>query len=1048
MGLYLLTRISTSQPDPHSRNLRPRATRFPVKLALRLLATFLFIFGVANVLTSGHLVDSTVSANSAHQASGQLHETLFVAGPSFNVGEIVYPSGHDFDTTSGIDTCLSLNVPPGDTFTLSLEWEALFKGAPDAGDLDLYIYLDSACTESALLTSSFNSNAYTGELAEITPQVRNISSAPAVAGIRIGKRSGRGIPGQLRLQVLTGASTFLEHGTNGPPLTGQEGAPVFVVTGPFSIAENSPNGSVVGTVTATDSQSDPLTFFELEPAAGQTSFQVDPQTGLITVEDSALLDREATDTVVYWVGVTDGTLASLASIGINLSGVNDNPPVALASSGVTAPDTSVVIGLTGTDADIDPVQQLSMSIVVQPTNGSVGIPNAQDAITSAVLYSPSPGFVGTDTFTFVVDDGLTTSAPATVTVTVTDDPTALPSPPPGPGTPTAPPATPAGTATSTPAGTATPTGGGSPTAPTPTPPPTSFFPPPSAPPPPPTSGAPVETVSPPSSPRFLRSEARDGSVIITWQRPLFDGGAPIDGYRIFNINTASSTLILGDAVEGQVRGLVNGTSYLFQVRAFNSAGFGDGALVGPVTPLSGNPIPLDVGATVHPDDTVTIWWSPPEGDRLEPVVIYWLWTEAGELLETIAPNDPLIVTLRELKSDAHHTFRVMATDADDEVVAAGVTDSVYLPPLLASAYEPMPQDAILVPLAEPARTELQLALQEAAGGTGIVTDLPIVLTVREGAAEIFVYVEGLHRALELTADFTFESDQLAVHSPDRDALEIQLELPNGGQISGVFEALIDPSGVLFQIAVPELTLTHAPTFPGETVISFEIVYPVLSLSPGFTVEIETPEELPLALSEALLEPTVRDVAGVFEVSRSGVNVSELSTEQARFSLNPAWHQVQVGAGREPRLYRIADDDSVESVAVTCESGIYPEVVNCFADLESSEIETSFYAIAAVSDTPASEPTPAPTTLSAPSDPPESTPTPTPGPSLVVVEDETPVPVPLPTASSTQPQITPTPSAPELPESGGGTSVVTWLMSGILGLVVIRGAFYAVGRIRA
>lgn len=53
-------------------------------------------------------------------------------------------------------------------------------------------------------------------------------------------------------------------------------------------------------------------------------------------------------------------------------------------------------------------------------------------------YTPAPGFIGTDTFTYVASDGLVTSEPATVSITVRGDvratpaPTAQPTPTPTP----------------------------------------------------------------------------------------------------------------------------------------------------------------------------------------------------------------------------------------------------------------------------------------------------------------------------------------------------------------------------------------------------------------------------------------------------------------------------------------------------------------------------------------------------------------------------------------------------------------------------------------
>ncbi len=971
------------------------------------------------------------AGTTAHaQSTGQLHETLFAPGPSFNVGEIIYPSAHDFDTSASTDTCLSLNVPPGDTFTLSLEWEPLFGDPDDAGDLDLYLYLDSACTESALLTSSFNSNAYTGELLEVTPQVRNISAAPAVAGIRIGKRTGRGNPGQLTLKVLTGDSTFLEHGTTGPPLEGQEGAPTFQVIGPFSVPENSSTGTAVGTVTASDPQGQSLTFFELEPVAGQTSFQIDSLTGQITVEDPALLDREATETLVYWVGVTDGTAASLEGVGINLSGVNDNAPLANDTDSTTTPDTPVVISLSGIDADIDPAQQLNVSIATQPATGSVGSPVQQGATVSTVLYTPAPGFIGVDTFTFTVSDGLSTSAPATVTVTVTDDPGTQPEPTSTPGGPTPTPG-PTIDPTSTPAG-------------GPAVPPSSG-PPPPAPAETPTLGAPADPIVPPSAPRLLRAEARDSSALITWQRPLSDGGAPIDGYRIFNVNTARSTLVMGDVLEGLVPGLENGTSYLFQVRAFNAAGFGEGGLVGPVTPTSGNPVVLEVSASAHPDDTVTVWWAPPEGDQLEPVVQYRLWTEAGELLELIDPGDPLIINIEDLENDKTHVFRVTASDADGQLVATGVSDPVYLPPTLESAYEPLPDDAILVSLTPQARTELELALRGAAGGVGTVEDVPAVLTVREGAALLFVNVEDLHRGLDLPGDFEVASEQLQVSVDGSGSPVVEIEIASGIWLTGSFDDSIDPSGILLELPMIELTAVYTLEETGP-LTRFEVAITPQALAPGFVFSAGPPELVPDAMADVIELPSVRSATGVIEVARNGIETSDPAVESVHVTVTGEWHNAQIVDGNGLVLYRLGESGVVDSIAVACEPGLEPDLVICSSEVTVDPTDAAFYALAAVSEVESPEPTPSPTVLSAPTEP-----TPTP-PALVVVKptatamsSTVAAPGPAPT-----PQITPTPDVPPLPETDGGMSgatIVTLLMSGILGLVVVRGAFYAVGRLR-
>lgn len=88
---------------------------------------------------------------------------------------------------------------------------------------------------------------------------------------------------------------------------------------------------------------------------------------------------------------------------------NNTAPVALAQSVVTALNTDVAITLNGTDVNNDP---LSYSLVNLPTNGSLSgtAPN--------VVYQPNTGYVGNDSFTFNVFDGLTSSATATISLSV------------------------------------------------------------------------------------------------------------------------------------------------------------------------------------------------------------------------------------------------------------------------------------------------------------------------------------------------------------------------------------------------------------------------------------------------------------------------------------------------------------------------------------------------------------------------------------------------------------------------------------------------------
>jgi len=75
-------------------------------------------------------------------------------------------------------------------------------------------------------------------------------------------------------------------------------------------------------------------------------------------------------------------------------------------------DTPVAITLTGCDPDDDPLMFYFQDL---PANGNLSgtAPN--------VTYTPCSGFTGSDSFTFVVNDGYDVSAPGTVTIIVEEE---------------------------------------------------------------------------------------------------------------------------------------------------------------------------------------------------------------------------------------------------------------------------------------------------------------------------------------------------------------------------------------------------------------------------------------------------------------------------------------------------------------------------------------------------------------------------------------------------------------------------------------------------
>src|SRR5262245_27955669 len=97
-----------------------------------------------------------------------------------------------------------------------------------------------------------------------------------------------------------------------------------------------------------------------------------------------------------------GALACVATVGTCIAAKN-SPPTAQDLSVVAAANLSTPIVLQGSDPNGDP---FTFSIVTAPTHGTLSEtpPN--------LIYTPSPDFLGPDSFAYRVSDGRATSNPA------------------------------------------------------------------------------------------------------------------------------------------------------------------------------------------------------------------------------------------------------------------------------------------------------------------------------------------------------------------------------------------------------------------------------------------------------------------------------------------------------------------------------------------------------------------------------------------------------------------------------------------------------------
>jgi hypothetical protein len=121
-----------------------------------------------------------------------------------------------------------------------------------------------------------------------------------------------------------------------------------------------------------------------------------------------------TDSFAY--KASDGFSESgVATVSIVVTAANDSP-VAVNDAYSTPAETLLIVaapGVLSNDSDVD-AQSLSAILVSPPSNGTA-ILNADGSFS----YTPNPSFTGTDTFTYRAGDGISESAVATVSITVT-----------------------------------------------------------------------------------------------------------------------------------------------------------------------------------------------------------------------------------------------------------------------------------------------------------------------------------------------------------------------------------------------------------------------------------------------------------------------------------------------------------------------------------------------------------------------------------------------------------------------------------------------------
>ncbi|MGI9589878.1 MAG: cadherin repeat domain-containing protein, partial [Myxococcota bacterium] len=241
--------------------------------------------------------------------------------------------------------------------------DGAFAIDPDSGEIRVAdgSLLDHEATASRDLTIRVTDSTGANASATVTVDVRDVNEAPSVSG------------------------------------------------GPFSVAENSPDGTIVGSVVGSDPDAGGTLRYVIVGGDPGGVFTIDPVSGEIRVADGSGLDFETAPRFDLQVEVTDGgtpALAAVTTVTIDVSDGNDVPivsggPFALVEN---SPDGTLVGSVTGSDAD--PGDSLRFAIVGGDPNGAFAIDPVTGEIRvadgSQLDYDTTPGF---DLQVEVRDDG-------------------------------------------------------------------------------------------------------------------------------------------------------------------------------------------------------------------------------------------------------------------------------------------------------------------------------------------------------------------------------------------------------------------------------------------------------------------------------------------------------------------------------------------------------------------------------------------------------------------------------------------------------------------
>ena len=185
---------------------------------------------------------------------------------------------------------------------------------------------------------------------------------------------------------------------------------------------NNPPSALSSNVNVTEDTPTSITLKAKDRDRDNLTYKItaSPEHGLISGTGPDLIytpDKNYTGPDSLSFMVSDGKIDSNSvTVSIMVTPVND-PPAADNQNVTIKVDKSLPLTLTGSDFDSE---KITFDIDTEPVNGSLSkMPGFET--NGKIIYTPKSGYTGSDSFTFVTNDGESKSKPATVKINVTQN---------------------------------------------------------------------------------------------------------------------------------------------------------------------------------------------------------------------------------------------------------------------------------------------------------------------------------------------------------------------------------------------------------------------------------------------------------------------------------------------------------------------------------------------------------------------------------------------------------------------------------------------------